>query len=493
MSGGATVWTAPVIDLDQGLVIFSTGNAAPDVNGATRGGDNLFSASVVAIDLNTGQYKWHFQEVHHDLWDYDGPEPPVLFTLERDGQMIPAVHHANKNGYSYILDRRTGEPLFDTPEVPVPSMEPAWQKPSPTQPIPSTEPLIPHEVFNPPPGWQAAPFYSTPGEQPLLMQPGYESGPEWPPAAYSPRTKYVYIPAGGYNPWASKTDQDVLNTLGSTADGSPNYAGEDQFGLFDALDTATGKIAWQHRTRFKTVGGIAVAGDLVFFGDNDGTFMAADASTGTVLWQWKTDEPNVGGANASPAVYVVNGREYVVMAFGGNHRQRADIGRANDPPGDAIIAFALPQAGQTEPSRVTAQVRRVEGRLFSEASALRVAGVSSPPDGAMVVEMEMHDFHYYPDTFTVPAGQQVALHLVNTDPIVGQGFVVMTPERPTALTGPVLPGADTYVVFTAPSVPGSYPFLSDVGNSEKDFGATGVMVVASAEAAEPVPVEAPAQ
>jgi hypothetical protein len=95
----------------------------------------------------------------------------------------------------------------------------------------------------------------------------------------------------------------------------------------------------------------------------------------------------------------------------------------------------------------------------------------------------MHDFRYYPDTFTVPAGQEVAVHLMNTDPIAGQGFVVMTPGRPTALMGPVAPGADTYVVFTTPSQPGDYPFLSDTGNSEKDFGATGMMVVASVETA----------
>ncbi|MEZ4715546.1 MAG: PQQ-binding-like beta-propeller repeat protein [Caldilineaceae bacterium] len=212
--GGAPVWTTPAVDPELGLVIFSTGNAAPDLNGSTRAGDNLFAASIVAVDINTGQRKWHFQEVHHDIWDYDGPQPVLLFTLEKDGQEIPAVGHANKNGYYYILDRRTGEPLFDVTETEVPT-EPSWQHPSPTQPIPATEELIPHEVTGNPGGTDATPaeFYTPPQEKPLIMQPGAESGSEWPPAAYSPRTGYIYIPAGGYEPWFYQSGPDNTDNL----------------------------------------------------------------------------------------------------------------------------------------------------------------------------------------------------------------------------------------------------------------------------------------
>ncbi|MEZ4609762.1 MAG: hypothetical protein R2838_05865 [Caldilineaceae bacterium] len=212
--GGAPVWTTPAVDPELGLVIFSTGNAAPDLNGSTRAGDNLFAASIVAVDINTGQRKWHFQEVHHDIWDYDGPQPVLLFTLEKDGQEIPAVGHANKNGYYYILDRRTGEPLFDVTETEVPT-EPSWQHPSPTQPIPATEELIPHEVTGNPGGTDATPaeFYTPQQEKPLIMQPGAESGSEWPPAAYSPRTGYIYIPAGGYEPWFYQSGPDNTDNL----------------------------------------------------------------------------------------------------------------------------------------------------------------------------------------------------------------------------------------------------------------------------------------
>ena len=194
--GGATVWSTPAVDPALGLVYFSTGNAGPDLDGSGRRVDNLFSASVVAIDLNTGKYRWHFQEVHHDLWDYDGPQPVHLFTLERGGQALPALGHANKNGYYFILDRRTGQPLYDVKEVSVPT-DPAWQHASPTQPQPATDPLIPHAVERTVPGQVAAPFWTPPQEKPQVMQPGAESGPEWPPAAYSPRTKYSYIAAGG--------------------------------------------------------------------------------------------------------------------------------------------------------------------------------------------------------------------------------------------------------------------------------------------------------
>src|SRR2546423_3684137 len=105
-TGGGTVWTTPAADPQLGLLYITTGNAAPDENGSEREGMNLFTASIVALDVNTGQRRWHFQEVHHDIWDYDGPQPAHLFTLERGGQQIPAIGHANKNGHYFIFDRR---------------------------------------------------------------------------------------------------------------------------------------------------------------------------------------------------------------------------------------------------------------------------------------------------------------------------------------------------------------------------------------------------
>jgi quinohemoprotein ethanol dehydrogenase len=119
-TGGGPVWTTPTVDPALGLIYVATGNAAPDLNGIHRSGDNLFTASIVALDVNTGQPRWHFQEVHHDIWDYDGPQPPVLFSLERDGRSVPALSHCKKSGEHFILDRRDGTPIHPVTETPVP-------------------------------------------------------------------------------------------------------------------------------------------------------------------------------------------------------------------------------------------------------------------------------------------------------------------------------------------------------------------------------------
>lgn len=332
------------------MIYITTGNAAPDENGSEREGMNLFTASIVALDANTGQRRWHFQEVHHDIWDYDSPQPVHLFTLDRDGQQTPALGHANKNGHYFILDRRDGKPLIDVKETPVPA-EPAWQHPWLTQPVPTTEPLIPHIIEKAPPGVRTGPIWTVPEERPTAIQPGFETGPEWPPSDYSPRTRYAYLQAGGFSPSMYRAIPPLVNSFGSTGGGVPDV---ENYGLFVAMDTTTGKIAWRKRLPEKMFSGVVAAGDLVFFGENNGQFNAVDAKTGDVLWTFKSDMPGVGGANGAPAVYVVNGRQFVVMAFGGNN------GLQGSSPGDALIAFALPQGGQTEPNIAQGSPRQVE-------------------------------------------------------------------------------------------------------------------------------------
>jgi alcohol dehydrogenase (cytochrome c) len=469
--GSATVWTTPSVDPDLGLIYFSTGNAGPDLDGSERGGDNLFSASVVALDLNTGKYRWHFQEVHHDLWDYDGPQPTHLFTLEKGGQRVPAIGHANKNGYYFILDRRTGKPLYDVKEVAVPT-DPSWQKPSPTQPQPATDPLIPHAVAQTMQDPRIAPFYSPPQEKPQVMQPGAESGPEWPPAAYSPRTKFSYIPAGGYEPWLYYGEKGSPATLGSTLSDRPSYPQGEHYGLFDALDTTTGKLAWQVKVPERAVSGVTVAGDLVFLGESNGTFNALDAKSGAVLWSYKPTEPNAGGANGAPAVYTVGGREYVVMAFGGNTQVRSG---QNSPTGDVVIAFALPQAGQGGPNVVTAQPKQLESGDISEAG-LTPPAKSAPPD-ALVIEIYTMNIHFYPDHLTARPGQKVAIHLENTEPgEVPHNFYIALPSGVVGTKGQLAAGEEGYFVFTAPDQPGEYYFWCDVG-THRFQGMNGELVV----------------
>ena len=149
--GGASVWQTPAVDPALGLIYFSTGNPGPDYNGAVRKGDNLFSASIVAVEAKTGKYRWHFQQVHHDIWDYDGPSPVVLFDLQYDGVTRKGIAQASKTGWVYILDRATGQPLVGVDEKPVPQ-EPR-QATSPTQPYPRGDAFVPQSIEIAPEGF----------------------------------------------------------------------------------------------------------------------------------------------------------------------------------------------------------------------------------------------------------------------------------------------------------------------------------------------------
>ena len=224
-TGGAAVWNPPAIDPELGLVYLSVGNAAPDILGENRSGDNLFATSIVAVNLHTGEPAWNFQEVHHDIWDYDSAQPAVLFPLEKGGKHLKALGHCSKNGQYYILDRRTGEPIFSVTEQPVTS-GPTFQTAAATQPVSAIEPLTPitfsqltaieqpevdtitaaFSSFLAPGQKQVAlsPQYTPPDEILRLIMPGDNGGCEWNAAAFSPRTKFVY--------YGARHDPDVFKT-----------------------------------------------------------------------------------------------------------------------------------------------------------------------------------------------------------------------------------------------------------------------------------------
>ena len=351
LRGGAMVWNPPAIDRDLGLIFVTTGNAAPDILGQFRAGDNLYATSIVALDLKTGQPKWNFQEVHHDIWDYDSAQPVVLFPLDKGGKTFKALGHCSKNGNYYILDRVTGEPIFPVTEVPVPP-GPGFQHAAPTQPVSAVEPLTPLTfVRSTPTDYNGelitlSPQYTPPDDILRLIVPGDDGGCEWPPAAFSPRTNFVYY-GTRYEPTLFKTrpnNTDLVNGflhLGSSF--INKVPGSNPFGVFGATDTRTGKIVWTIEVAQPAKSGLVVAGDLVFFGEGNGKLHAADAVTGKILFTFDApaNVPNAGGANASPIAYIVNGREFIVNAFGGNVTDRANQPPPN-PLGDAIIAFSLP-------------------------------------------------------------------------------------------------------------------------------------------------------
>jgi quinohemoprotein ethanol dehydrogenase len=383
LTGGAAVWVPPAIDADLGLVYLSVGNAAPDILGENRGGDNLFSASIVAINLFTGNPVWHFQEVHHDIWDYDSAQPAVLFPLAKDGKEFRALGHCSKNGQYYILDRRTGEPIYKVTEQPVPpsGAGAAFQNAAPTQPVSAVEPLTPlrfdqltaeeqpdtaaitaaFSSFLAPGQKEVAlsPQYTPPDETLRLMIPGDNGGCEWAPAAFSPRTKFVYYGAR-HDPDVFKTHSGNKSLIHEAVNGDLHLGstfinhvpGAKPFGLYGATDTRTGKVVWKIRIPQPAKSGVLVAGDVVFFGEGNGKFDAADARTGKMLFAFDAPSKitNAGGAQAGPMAYLADGREFVVNAFGGNVPDRGVTSNGDclgggsscaNPVGDAYIAFAL--------------------------------------------------------------------------------------------------------------------------------------------------------
>jgi outer membrane protein assembly factor BamB len=182
------------------------------------------------------------------------------------------------------------------------------------------------------------------------MQPGTDGGCEWPPAAYSPRTKFIYY-GTRYEPMIFEAVPEDTTGFGSSI--VPVVPGVQARGIFGALDTTTGRVAWKIDIPDQpTRSGVVVAGDLVFFGQNDGTFKAFDAESGVVLWSFDgTSVPNGGGANAAPIAYVIDGKEFIANAFGGNRLERT---RRTSPLGDALIVFGLPSDGYTGPNVVHA-------------------------------------------------------------------------------------------------------------------------------------------
>ncbi len=380
-TGGAAVWNPPAIDPDLGLVYLSVGNAAPDILGENRAGDNLFASSIVALNVLTGQPVWHFQEVHHDIWDYDSAQPAVLFSLEKNGKKFEALGHCSKNGQYYILDRRTGEPIFPVAEVPVP-FGADFQKAAPTQPFSAVEPLTPLRFDQLTPDEQPdtaaitaafrsflargqtaivlSPQYTPPDETLRLIMPGDNGGCEWNPAAFSPRTKFVYYGAR-HDPDVFKTHSGNTSLVSQPVNGDLHLGstffnhvpGAKPFGLYGATDTRTGKVVWKIQVPQPAKSGVLVAGDLVFFGEGNGKFNAVDARTGEMLFTFDAPAkiPHAGGAAANPVAYLADGREFIVNAFGGNVPDRSVTADGNclgggrtcdNPVGDAFIAFALP-------------------------------------------------------------------------------------------------------------------------------------------------------
>lgn len=316
--GGAPVWQTPAVDSELGMIYFSTGNPAPDQNGAIREGDNLFSVSIVAIDAETGEYRWHFQQTRHDIWDYDSPSPVVLFDVEKDGMQRKGLSQLSKSGYLFILDRVTGEPLIGIDDVEVPQMP--EQKTAATQPIPRGDKLINHCIKAAPEGWTLVNdgcTYTPFGKEPVLYKP--LAGSNWMPTSYDPNTGYLYVCVNeaiggaamqdfGVEELGVQTGRPITGGSWELPQGTPRSSYQ------AAVDVRTNTLVWRFQSAVGCNSGSTVtASGMLLIGREDGRLMAYDSSNGMPLWSFQTD----AGIHASPVVVEHKGQQKIIVFSAG--------------------------------------------------------------------------------------------------------------------------------------------------------------------------------
>jgi alcohol dehydrogenase (cytochrome c) len=341
-NGGGAVWQTPAADPDLGLIYFHTANPGPDFNGSGREGDNLFTSSVVALEASTGKLRWYFQTVHHDIWDYDGATPVMLFDAEFDGKKRRGIAAASKTSWVYILDRTDGTPLIGIEEQLVPQ-EPR-QKTSPTQPFPLGDAITPQRIDVAPEGFKLVnegKIFTPYWDDPVVATPGALGGMNWPPASYDPMTQTMYLCASDQIQIFKAEDIGAFEEGEHFLGGGFNFVQIPTTGYFAALDLKTNRLVWrQHWGDTCYSGSSVTAGGLVFVGRNDGRLLALDSSDGSWLWEFQTG----AGVNAPSGIFEHNGKQYVVVYSAGNLFARS-------PKGDSVWLFALHgNMNQVEPA-----------------------------------------------------------------------------------------------------------------------------------------------
>ena len=294
--GGGGVWMTPAYDPETRTIYVAVGNPSPDLYGAIRPGDNLYTDAVVAIDATTGKTKWFYQTVPHDVWDLDAVSPPVVATV--GGKKV--VVHAGKTGWVYVLDAATGKLVR------------------------RSDAFVPQENM----------FALPTGGEGTRMLPGANGGAEWSPISIDPTLGFAFVAAlhqpmwyrANYAPW-----EKGRLWLGSAFVAIPT---EEQYGLFSAVNLATGKIAWQVKVPQPMMGGaLSTAGGLTFTGEGNGNFNAYDSKTGKLLWTF-----NAGaGCNSAPMSFKRKGEQMIGVACGGNYQ-------LNFPLGNTVVFFGLPKS-----------------------------------------------------------------------------------------------------------------------------------------------------
>jgi quinohemoprotein ethanol dehydrogenase len=312
--GGGAVWLDGIYDPELGLQFYVTGNAVPQYGGEYRPGDNLYTDCLVALDNKTGKLRWYHQIVHHDIWEADIAEAPVLFDADVNGQNVKAIAAMRTDGYLFMFDRTTGKPLTRIEERRVP--QDSYQKTAKTQPYPAgAEPVLPDcdywKTQHIPAGFDLGCFFTPAAvDKANLLVPVY--GMRSTPMAYDPQTRYFYATGNAALQWFRRTKDPDFFSLGfSSHVPGLNKLG---YGVLAAIDSSTDKLAWEKKFQDgKPSGALATAGGLVFQNEGDGNLQAYDAKNGSLLWQFQTGSP-VGGP---PIAFENNGQEYVVSVVGG--------------------------------------------------------------------------------------------------------------------------------------------------------------------------------
>jgi quinoprotein glucose dehydrogenase len=389
-TGAANIWAQISVDPERDLVFVPTSSPSPDYYGGERRGSNFYADSVVALRGTTGEVVWHFQTVHHNLWDYDLPAQPTLITVRKDGQDIAAVAQATKTGFLFILDRDSGEPIFPVEERPVPQSDVPGEESWLTQPFPIAPPPLAAVSLSPDDAWGLTVWdrgkcraliegfrnegiFTPPSFEGTIVYPGNAGGTNWGSLAFDQERRLVVlnmmhlpfvvklIPRENFDEERAKRPDDTEfgAQLGAPVGMSrtPLFSpiglpcNKPPWGTIVAVDLNTGKVKWEEplgtirdlapvplpmRWGVPNMGGpIITAGGLVFIGAAvDNYLRAFDVETGKELW--KGELP--AGGQATPMTYRLseNGRQFVVIAAGGHHTLPSTTG-------DSLIAFALPE------------------------------------------------------------------------------------------------------------------------------------------------------
>jgi len=296
LHGGGMTWMTGTYDPDLNLVYWGTGNAGPDYNGLEREGDNLYTASIVALDADTGKLRWHYQFTPHDIWDYDSTQMPVLADLTLGGELWKAVLFANRNGFFYVLDRATGKLIRGKPFI-----QTTWA----TGIRPDGRPMLGGN--------------SVPSEEGTKVCPDQSGGTNWMPPSFDPGLGLFFVTArescGIFFSW-----KDDYNAGDAFRGGAVQRLAETNYSALRAIDVATGERRWEFPYTVQSWAGVLSTASGVVFAGGSGNLMAFDAKSGKHLWHFQTGSSLYAGA----ITYMVDNRQYVLM-----------------PSGTTLTAFAL--------------------------------------------------------------------------------------------------------------------------------------------------------